>query len=71
MTRRGTNLKLITNSKNLVDEITGNNQFEETEKLKDMPLTSPHGKEALATEKGVDLTAIEDESDYDKLNNII
>lgn len=69
--RKGSNLNLITNAKNLVDEVIKNNNYNLSEKLKDTPLTSPHRKDELATSKGIDLSAIEEESDYDQLSSIV
>lgn len=68
---KGSNLNLVANAKNLVDEIIDNNDYELTKPMKSMPLTSPHHKEELAASKGIDLSAIEEDSDYDELNDII
>lgn len=63
--------KLIPNSKALIDEIHNNNEFDLAEPMKKTPLTNPQNKENLASKYGIDLSKIEEDSDYGKLNDII
>ncbi len=69
--QKGSKLNLITNAKNLVDELNENNTHELVKKMEVNPLTNPHLKEELAVKKGIDLSLIEEDSDYDQLNDIV
>ena len=63
--------KLITNPKDLVDDIQEKNKDMEKSKLYSKPLTDPFNKEKLAGTLGIDLKEINEEEDYEELNDIV